>query len=171
MPDRGSVAMYEAVREVAGCGLDGCSGDGFGQRLSRVGAGEGVWGRSGSLVGGVRRLDGSPAAPGSPQNRDGPGCVVMASEWMVVLTGRYQSLDRCPDHVCYFGFERAHNDAPTSWGEFFALGIKPEEPPQLVDFPTRAHTPQPPYPRAGCPETPSLPNCPLSPSHGRVLRC
>ena len=96
---------------------------------------------------------------------------VMASEWMVVLTGRYQSLDRCPDHVYYFGFERAHNDAPTSWGEFFALGIKPEEPPQLVDFPTRAHTPQPPYPRAGCPETPSLPNCPLSPSHGRVLRC
>ena len=33
MPDRGSVAMYEAVREVAGCGLVGCSGDGFGQRL------------------------------------------------------------------------------------------------------------------------------------------
>ena len=49
---------------------------------------------------------------------------------------------------CYFGFERAHNDVSTSWGEFFALGIKPEEPPQLVDFPTRAHTPQPPYPRA-----------------------
>ena len=24
---------------------------------------------------------------------------VMASEWMVVLTGPYQSLDRCPDHV------------------------------------------------------------------------
>ena len=34
-----------------------------------------------------------------PQNRGGPGCVVMASEWMVVLTGRYQSLDRCPDQV------------------------------------------------------------------------
>ena len=33
MPDRGSVAMYEAVREVAGGGLDGCSGGGFGQRL------------------------------------------------------------------------------------------------------------------------------------------
>ena len=32
MPDRASVAMYEAVGEVAGGGLDGCSGDGFGQR-------------------------------------------------------------------------------------------------------------------------------------------
>ena len=30
VPDRGSVAMYEAVREVAGRGFVGCSGDGFG---------------------------------------------------------------------------------------------------------------------------------------------
>ena len=64
----------------------------------------------------------------------------MTSQGVVVLTRGDQSLDSCPDRVYHFGFERAHDDASTGWGCCFALGMKPEIIPQLVDLPTYPRT-------------------------------
>ena len=41
---------------------------------------------------------------------------IVASEGMAVLALMDQSLHRFPHRVCYFGLERAHNEASTSWG-------------------------------------------------------